>query len=63
MKKGLLLMAAVVMAVTAGRAQAQADITLDQAYAVVVAAKAKAEELGIEVWDEARLLSFLESHP
>ena len=24
---------------------------------------AKAEELGIEVWDEARLLSFLESHP
>jgi uncharacterized protein GlcG (DUF336 family) len=49
MKKGLLLMAAVVMAVTAGRAQAQADITLDQAYAVVVAAKAKAEELNTKM--------------
>lgn len=49
MKKGLLLMAAVVLAVTAGKAQAQADITLDQAYQVVVAAKAKAEELNTKM--------------
>lgn len=49
MKKGLLLMAAVVLALTAGKAQAQADITLDQAYQVVVAAKAKAEELNTKM--------------
>lgn len=45
MKKGLLLAVAALLAVATGDARAQAEITLDEAYAVIVAAKAKAEEL------------------
>ena len=40
----------------------QRAITAEAANAAVVAAVAKAGELGIEIWDEARLLAFLAEH-